>query len=282
MGSAEQMQTAGVDVTDVTISGRHGDIAARGYRGAPTGAGAGTRDALIWVHGGGFVAGDLDMPEAHWVAVEVARLGIPVLSIDYTKCAEGVHYPIPSDDVLDAWLWVAGHEEESGVAPGHLHLGGASAGANLCAGVAKRLRDGAGPRPASLVLAYPVLHAELPPASEELRAALAARPPEFLTPQVMRDLNLNWAGTEALFDDVYAFPANGDVSGLPPTHILNSEADSLRSSGEAFGAQLAAAGVRVRLEFEPGTVHGHLNQPDDPGAHRSIERVAAWLAGAVA
>ena len=91
------------------------------------------------------------------------------------------------------------------------------------------------------MLAYPVMHAELPPASDELRAALAARPPEFLTPQVMRDLNLNWVGREALFDDVYAFPGNGDLSGLPPTYVLNSEADSLRSSGERFGEQLAAA-----------------------------------------
>src|SRR5580658_5885239 len=242
------------------VPGRHGDIPARGYRGAV--AASGSPAALIWVHGGGFVAGDLDMPEAHWVAVELARLGIPVLSIDYTKCAEGVHYPIPSDDVLDAWLWVAGHEEEFGVAPGSLHLGGASAGANLCAGVAKRLRDTGGPAPASLVLAYPVVHAELPPASDELRAALAARPPEFLTPEVMRDLNLNWVGRQDLFDDVYAFPANGDVAWLPPTFILNSEADSLRSSGEAFGEALAEAGVRVLVEFEPGTLHGHLNQPD--------------------
>ncbi len=273
------MHAKGVDVSDVTITGRHGDIAARGYRGAASGTGAGA--ALVWAHGGGFVAGDLDMPEAHWVAVELAQRGIPVLSIDYTKCVDGVHYPVPSDDVLDAWLWVSGLEEEFGVVPGHLHLGGASAGANLCAGVAKRLRDDeSGPVPASLVLAYPVLHTELPPASDALRAALAACNPEMLTPEIMRDLNLNWVGSEALFDDVYAFPGNGDLSGLPPTYILNSEADSLRASGEAFGVGLAAAGVAVRVEFEPGTVHGHLNQPDDPGAQRSLERMAAWLAGA--
>jgi acetyl esterase len=272
------MHAAGVDVTDLTIAGRHGEIPARGYRGAE--AGASTGSALIWAHGGGFVAGDLDMPEAHWVSVELARRGIPVLSIDYTKCADGVHYPVPSDDVLDAWLWVAGHAEEFGVAPGHLHLGGASAGANLCAGAAKRVRDEGRLLPASLVLAYPVLHAELPPASDALRAALAARPPEFLTPKVMRDLNLNWVGSEDLFDDRYAFPANGDLSGLPPTYILNSEADSLRSSGEAFGAALAKAGVTARVEFEPGTLHGHLNQPDDPAAEQSLDRMAAWLAGA--
>jgi len=103
---------AGIDVTDVRIPGRHGDIPARGYRGPTEAIGA----ALIWAHGG-FIGGDLDMPEAHWVGAELARRGVPVLSIDYTKCLDGVHYPVPSDDVLDAWLFVAGHEEEFGVAP---------------------------------------------------------------------------------------------------------------------------------------------------------------------
>jgi acetyl esterase/lipase len=95
----------------------------------------------------------------------------------------------------------------------------------------------------------------------------------------MRDINLNYAGSAAVFDDMYAYPGNGDVSGLPPVFVLNSEADSLRSSGERFAEQLSEAGVVVRVEYEPGTVHGHLNQPDDPAALRSIERMASWLAG---
>jgi acetyl esterase/lipase len=267
-----------IDVTDLAIEGRHGDIPARGYRGTAQGTG----DALIWAHGGGFIGGDLDMPEAHWVSVELARRGVPVLSIDYTKCVDGVHHPVPSDDVLDAWLFVAGHESEFGVAPGHLHFGGASAGAHLVAGVTKRLRDAGGPLPASLVLAYPNLHPVLPPPSEDLRAALASGPPELLTPEVMRVINLNYAGSETVFDDIYAYAGNGDVSGLPPVFILNSERDSLRSSGERFAEQLAEAGVIVRVEHEPGTVHGHLNQPEDPGAARSIERMTAWLSETMA
>jgi acetyl esterase/lipase len=265
----------GIDVTDVTIPGRHGDIPARGYRGPTQAIGP----ALIWAHGGGFIGGDLDMPEAHWVGAELARRGIPMLSIDYTKCLEGVHYPVPSDDVLDAWLYLSGHEDELGVAPGRLHLGGASAGAHLVAGVTKRLRDGAGPLPASLVLAYPNLHAELPPAGDDLQAALEKGPLDVFTPEVLRTLSLNYAGSEDLFDNVYAFPGNGDVSRLPPVFILNSERDSLRASGERFGQQLSEAGVPVRVEYEPGTFHGHLNHPEDPAAMRSIERMVAWLSG---
>jgi acetyl esterase/lipase len=277
MGCAERVVgVPGVDITDLTIAGRHGQIPARGYRGASPADGP----ALIWAHGGGFVAGDLDMPESHWVGVELARQGIPVLSIDYTKCLDGVHHPIPSDDVLDAWLFVACDLPEYGVAPGRLHFGGASAGAHLVAGVTKRLRDEGGPRPASLVLAYPNLHATLPPPSEELAATLAAHPPSFFTPEVMRDICLNYAGSDAMLDDVYAFPGNGPVTGLPPVFILNSEVDPLRSSGERFAVQLAEAGVPVRVEYEPGTGHGHLNEPDDPAARRSIERIVAWLTAA--
>jgi len=188
-----------------------------------------------------------------------------------------VHHPVPSDDVLDAWLFVARHEAEFGVELARLHFGGASAGAHLVVGVSKRLRDTDGPMPASLVLAYPNLHPVLPPPSEDLRTALAQGPPELLTLDVMRDINRNYAGSEAVFDDVYAYPGNGDVSGLPPVFVLNSERDSLRASGERFGEQLAEAGVPVRVEYEPGTMHGHLNQPDDPAALRSIERMAVWL-----
>jgi acetyl esterase/lipase len=270
---APSTEAADVEAWEVTIAGRHGDVPARAYRSRSRQTG----EALVWVHGGGFIAGDLDMPEAHWVGVELARRGIPVLSVEYRKCLEGVHYPIPSDDILDAWLFVAGHEDEFSVASGHLHLGGASAGANLVAGVTKRLRDSSGPLPASLLLAYPLLHAELPPFGEELRRALAARGPDLFTPEVVHALNLNFAGCEEALLDIYAFPANGDASGLPPVSILNCEADSLRASGEAFAAQLAAAGVRVRVAYEPESTHGHLNDPDDPTAERSLERIAEWL-----
>lgn len=271
---ASPLPSAGdVDVTDVTFAGRHGAVHARGYRGATSVA----ADALIWVHGGGFIAGDLEMPEAHWVGIELARRSIPVLSVEYRKCLDGVHYPVPSDDVLDAWLWLTEQAEELGVVSGHLHLGGASAGANLAAGVTKRLRDGAGPTPASLVLVYPLLHAELPSLGEDLRKALDESGEDLFTPGVVRALTVNFAGGDAVLEDVYAFPANGDVSGQPPVYILNSEADSLRASGERYGEQLAAAGVTVSVEFEPGSRHGHLNDPHDPAALRSIERLAAWL-----
>jgi acetyl esterase/lipase len=53
----------------------------------------------VWAHGGGFAAGDLDMPEAHAVATALAARGIAVVSVDYRLVGPGCRYPAPSDDV---------------------------------------------------------------------------------------------------------------------------------------------------------------------------------------
>ena len=267
-------ELAPVEIVDVEIPGPHGLVPARRYRHA----GMPARCGLVWAHGGAFMFGDLDMPEAHWVGLAVASKGVPVLSIDYRKTLDGVHFPVPSDDGLAAWLWAEAHAAEWAGGATRLHLGGASAGATLAAGVAKRLRDGAGPLPSSLVLAYGVFHPGLPPVSAEIRAGLEARPESFeFTPEMCDEINAQYTGHPDLLRDPYAFPANGDVGGLPPTYLLNSEADTLRASGEAFAERLIAAGVLTEVEFEPGTGHGHLNEPHIEASWRSIDRIVAWM-----
>jgi acetyl esterase/lipase len=263
-----------VEVRDLVIDGPHGPIAGRTYHGP------GDREVgLVWVHGGAFVAGDLDMYEAHWVSLELAARGIAVLSLDHQKALDGVHHPVLSDEILTGWL-AAAEDDVLGVRVENLHLGGASAGANLSAGVALRLRDGGGPRPSSLLLVYPVLHAVLPEAGRDAAEAADALPPELrFHPDFMRAVNVNYVGDPALLDDPVAFPANGDLAGLPPVYILNAEADDLRSSGEAFAEQLERAGVTVRGEFEPGTVHGYLDDPGQPTSIASVDRLADWLNG---
>ena len=269
-------ELASVAVRDVAIDGPHGDVPGRVYR-RPDATGA-TGAGLVWVHGGAFIGGDLDMPEAHWVSLALAARGTTVVSLDYRKALRGVHYPMPSDDVLAGWCWTAAHADELGIDPGRLHLGGASAGGNLAAGVTKRLRDGAGPLPVSLVMVYPVVHAVLPPLSAELEATLAAdEATTTAATDTFRDMARQYAGSDAALDDPYAFAASGDVAGQPPVLVLDSETDFLRASGEAYAQALAAAGVAVTVVTEPGTSHGHVNGPDMPGALASIERLATWI-----
>jgi len=75
-----------IEIEAVVVDGPHGDVPGRLYTPA-----VGTGALLVWAHGGAFVFGDLDMPEADWVARTLASTGVTVLSVDYRKAGGGVH-----------------------------------------------------------------------------------------------------------------------------------------------------------------------------------------------
>jgi acetyl esterase len=235
--------------------------------------------ALVWVHGGAFLLGSLDQEEAHWPAVELAAAGIPVLSVDYRICIDGVHYPEPQDDVLTAWRWAVAHSGQLGVDPAQLHLGGGSAGGCLVAGAALRLRDAGEPMPASLYLAYPVLQAELPPATPDMAGELAAvkLPPDGW----LRDMFAHWAGSTPV-DDPYVAPGLADPAGLPPTYVLSCGRDSLRRASEPYADRLRSAGVPVWHDVLAGSEHAPLDRPGTPDGEHAVQRLRTWLTGGVA
>lgn len=269
---ARYPEFADIGVEDGHVSGPHGEIPVRTYRPAvPSSSG------LLWMHGGGFIGGDLDMPEANWTSLALAACGITVVSVDYRKALHGVTYPIPSDDILAAWKWASDELRAGGI--DRLHLGGASAGGNLAAGVAKRLRDDNSALPASVLLIYPTLHFDLLPPSAEGASALARLNPVARFPaDDMHAMNMQFIGRSTLRNDQYAFAGNGDVSGLPPILVVASEADDLRSSGEEFVRQVVAVGGTACLEVEPNSTHGHLDQPYEPQGARTIAKMVDWLA----
>lgn len=256
---------ATVETSAISIDGPHGRLVpARLYRDA--GASASAR-ALVWVHGGAFIGGHLDMPEAHWVALELAARGISVLSVDYVKCLGDVHFPEPTDEVRVAWRYAVAHAAELfGVDASAVLLGGASAGGNLTAGAVAQLQDAGDSVPAGLVLVYPVVHPNGPEASDVVDVS---------SPH--GQLTKNFAGSDAAMGDPHAFAALGRVDGFPPTLVVVCEKDDLRPSGEAFARQLETAGVSVVLRVEPNADHGHINEPADPTAPPTIDAIAEWI-----
>lgn len=257
---------ARVQTRDLATAGARGDVPMRVYRDPSAPA---TGAALVWVHGGAFIGGHLDMPESNWVARELASRGIPVLAVDYSKCLSGIHFPVPADDVLAAWRFAAARAEELlGVPARALALGGASAGSTLAAGVVTTLVAAGEDVPAGLVLVYPVLHPNGPGASRDL---------DLDSPH--GQLTLNYAGSEEALDDPRAFPGLGDGAGFPRTLVLVCEQDPLLPSGEVFAATLRAADRPVDLVVEEGAAHGHIDHPGDEGAVRSLRTIAAWMTG---
>jgi acetyl esterase len=286
------------DIADVQLEAGGHAFQIRVYPAAePNGA------LLVWAHGGGFLGGTLDMPEADEVARRIAESGASVVSVGYSLApadlllevagtderlpsreqieaeiaASGpcVRFPVASLQMVAAFDWAVENAKELGADDGRVGLGGASAGGNLTAGAALRLRDRGDRQPSVLLQCYPVLHADLPPADEHLAAALAALPG--LSSESTRSLSLNYVGDPAELANPYAFPGGHDVRGLPSTLIVTAGKDRLRPSAEAFAAELAVAGVDVAIVQERESEHGFLNEVGHPAAVRTIARFAQAL-----
>ncbi|GAA4753604.1 alpha/beta hydrolase fold domain-containing protein [Amnibacterium soli] len=244
-----------VRVEEAVVDGPHGPVPVRVYRAAEAQPGA---RSLLWAHGGGFTSGDLDMPEAHVVSLELAaRLRGVVVSVGYRLASESVHHPIPVDDVVASWGWLIASAETLGIDPVRASIGGASAGAFLAAAAALRPEV----EPASALLAYPALHFPNPAVDDATAAELRALPPVLrFFPQVVTAIFGTYLGR---ITDLPAAESPGlaDLTGYPPTRIVVSELDDLRGSGELFAQQLASRGVPVELTVAEGMLHGHLNIP---------------------
>ncbi|MGW3960023.1 alpha/beta hydrolase fold domain-containing protein [Amycolatopsis sp. NPDC005003] len=273
-----------LNIEDAEVRGRHGVVPVRIY--TPPGGAVESVAPLVWAHGGAFAWGDLDVPEAHAVAMAVARTGREVVSVDYRRVPPfswvrrlpsgrlpGIRFPIPLDDVIDVFTWVQARSAGAGTV-----LGGASAGACLAAAATLRLWDEGQPGPAGLVLVYGTFHASLPALSGRLASRIRGRHRlgQFM-PGVVDKMNRNYAGTAEALQDRHAFPGGGELGGFPPTLVLDADRDALGASGEAFAAELAAAGVDIVHARVPGSRHGFLNRPQRPHFGLGIRVVTDWL-----
>ena len=272
-----KVQPPVVTTRSTSVPGPHGPVPVRIY--SPDSS-LGSRPALVWAHGGGFVGGDLDMREADWTAREVcSRADAIVVSVDYRLCVNGVHYPVPHDDVVATVSWARDNAGELGIDPYRLSIGGASAGGNLAASAVLRLRDREGWLPAGLVLAYPSLHPIIPPPSAALAATLGQLPrPLRMLPADTLHLHTNYIGGPPSSADGYAMPGIAVLDEMCPALILNAEYDDLRSSGEAFTASLAQAGADVRQVTVRGMLHAFLNLPAEIGpVRRCLDLIAETI-----
>jgi len=128
------------------------------------------------------------------------------------------------------------------------------------------------------VLAYPFLRAELPLLGPRFRRRVRGlRRLGTFTQGSVRCVARYYVGRDRPERLPEAFPGGADLSGFPPTLIVNSERDTLRASGERFAEELRAHGRRVQVGYEPGTSHGDLNRPGRTGFDASIARIVEWL-----
>lgn len=261
------LSAADVSVNDETFQGPHGDITLRRYR--PTVPTVGT---LVWSHGGAWVGGDLDMPEADATGKRAAQSGVELVSVGY-HLAPGHQHPVPVDEI------VAVTQSEIASGDGPVAVGGASAGGHLSLLAALRLRD-LGLPVAAVWLAYPGLDPYDGPFPDE-------RPdgcPELLWfDRSLAPLGFGvYLGMDPASAPDEAVPARLDPSGLPPTLVTTAEVDALALQAVGWVAKARAAGVHVDHHEAEQLLHGYLNEVAVvPAALPHLDRHVSWLVGAL-
>ncbi len=233
-------------VEDRTIDTGDGKLPVRIY----TPEGKGPLPILVFLHGGGWVIGDIESYDI--VCRGLANgAGCIVVSVDYRLAPEH-KFPAGPEDCYAATKWVASNAASIGGDPARIAVGGDSAGGNLSAVVAQMARDRGGPALAYQLLIYPVTDYRLD--TESYRANAEGY---LLTKAGMEwfwNLYLGEPGNGA---KPYASPLRAaNFENLPPALVITAEYDPLHDEGAAYASKLKEAGVKVKHSDYKGTIHG--------------------------
>ena len=224
---------------------------------------------LLFIHGGGWVIGDLDTHEPFCIDLAI-ELDVPVVAVDY-RLAPEFPFPAAFEDSVAAARWVASAPAELSRAPTGLFLAGDSAGGNLAAAVAVSCRD----EPA----AVPILGQWLIYPAADPRGHYASYD-EFSQGHLLTKESMDW------FEDSYAGPKDDwryspllkGAEGLPPTFVVTAGLDPIRDQGRAYAARCAEAGVETIYWEAPGTIHGFLNlRKGIPSANEDFARCLEYM-----
>ena len=241
-------------VEEIEVPGGAGPRPARVYRPEHDGP----LPTVLFLHGGGFVIGDLDTHDLACRTIATESRAV-VVSVDYRLAPE---HPFPAavEDTLAAADWMVGRLEELGGSD-RTGVAGDSAGGNLAAVAAQHLRD-AGHDLTAQLLIYPAtdMGAETESARENAEGY-------FLDAATMAWFGDQYAGpggADAVdLNDPRLSPAHGDLTGLAPAVVVTAQFDPLRDDGDAYARKLEAAGVPVHHRQFAGLIHGFV----DMGRH---------------
>lgn len=222
--------------------------------------------ALLYFHGGGFVAGS---PESHrgLVARLVEASGVSAFAARYRLAPENP-FPAAVRDGLDAYRALIA----KGIPAGSILLAGDEAGGGLAFSVALAARNAGLERPGGVAALSPW-------------ADLSLSGPSILSNR-NADTQLGW---EPLFVcaraylkksnpcDAYASPAFASLKDFAPVMVHAGAAEVLRDDASKLGDRAAEAGISVSVEIYDGMPHlfqmdGKLNE-----AKVSLSRLGQFI-----
>jgi acetyl esterase/lipase len=207
--------------------------------------------ALLWIHGGGYMLGDIDQEDLTSKQFTLAGECV-VVSVEYRLAPEHP-YPAPLEDCYAALKWLSAHAGELKVDRSRIAIGGGSAGGGLAAGLAIMARDRNEVKTVFQLLVYPMINdCNIAPASNTLPDAL------FWT----RENNLigwrSYLGCEPGGGGISCYASAFralNLEGLPPAYLAVGDIDLFAQEDIEYSRRLIAAGVPTELHVYPGGCH---------------------------
>ena len=208
--------------------------------------------ALLFLHGGGWMLGDLDTYDA--ICARIANdAGCCVASLDYRLAPENP-FPAALDDARLALQWLHDSARELHIDASRIAIGGDSAGATLATASAICSRDGALPPIISQVLIYPCTDLDMK--SDAFAQDWTGAP---LTSESMRNYIANYVPNPVDRVDWRASPIRAlSFAGCPPTLVVSAGIDPLRDDSFALSGRLEAEGSPVTHLHFSDQFHGFL------------------------
>ena len=213
------------------------------------------------MHGGAWLGGDAVLMESFCqrLADEIPAF---VVNVNYKKT--DVHpFPYALTEVADAVKYFAAHAEEYGADPERMAVGGHSAGAQIAAGAAMKLKED-GVKLAAQLLVYPCT--DMTP---EKDGGLMAMIQPLMFPE--GNYRHRWASP--------VLASDAALTGLCPAVFIECGLDELKPMGIRYAKRLIGAAVPVKVKEYPKALHGFLevNRPDyDPNDPRRTPEQAEY------
>jgi acetyl esterase len=214
---------------------------------------------VVFFHGGGWVAGDLETHDRQ-ARLLVIETGAVVISVDYRRPPE-TRFPGAFEDAFAATRDIVARIAEFGGDTKRLGVAGDSAGGNLAATVAIACRD-AGIKLAAQLLVYPVTDVAGNYADSKENARFPSRSENaegyFLSRAVMEWFAGHYLDDKKHGTDWRVSPLRAkSLAGLAPAIVTTAWFDPLRDEGKAYADALRAAGVATTYYDGPGLIHGY-------------------------
>ena len=228
---------------------------------------------VMYIHGGGFVIGDLDTH--HAFCQRLARTAYcQVLALRYPLAPEN-SVPSAMEHMLAAWQFLHGPtaQQELGVDTQHMGIGGDSAGGTFTALLCQRLAAEGGTLPAAQLLIYPATKLQADSPSKAQQDYGYGLP---LTVDLMQWFVASAAHRDPEgFAKMVASAEGADLRKQPPALVVTARFDALAQDGPDYAQQLKNAGVKAEHREYDGMVHNFINLTQLPDARVAVEEFCA-------